>query len=81
MGSFTPGGPERLSEVTQVSWCRTRTCSIKPTGAARVGVPGGANQAELYEGRTVPFAGPLSAQRPPPGCKAGQAPVSCSPPR
>lgn len=37
LGLFTPEGPERLSEATQVSWCRTHTCSVKPTGAARVG--------------------------------------------
>lgn len=71
LGLFTPEGPERLSEITQVSWCRTDTCSIKPTGAARVGAPGG---AELYEGRMVPFTGSLHG-----GCTRGakQARLLC----
>ena len=63
MALFAPGGPGRLSEVTQVSGCRPHACSDQPI----TGLPPG--RALWMWNSDLPG---LTAQRLPPGCRAAR---------
>lgn len=72
MASFTPGGPGRLSEVTQVSGCRPYACSDQPV----TGHPPG--RALWMSNSDLP--GLTVCSNASPGLQSSQAPASCSPP-